>query len=64
MKAKEVCLEIEGSLYSFKIEEVLSSVMGLTTYIKHEDIRNKNGSLGGELMQITYGKSKFQMGTG
>ena len=61
LKGNIVDLNIEGTVYSFQVDDILTSVIELTEYIKHESIRNKQGPLEEELMGITYGKSKSQM---
>ena len=61
LKGNRVIFSVEGTVYSFKIDEIRTTIMELTEYFPHEDIRNRIGPIEEELMGITYGKSKSQM---
>ena len=63
LKGRKIYLDIEDSIYSFKIDDVKTSIIEFTAYFPHEDIRNEMGPIEKKLLGITYGKSKSQMET-
>jgi hypothetical protein len=56
-----VYLDIDGIKYRFKVEDVMTYSIDCVSFIKHGDIRSRNGPLEKELFKITYGKSRSQM---
>lgn len=51
-------IPIEGSRYSFKIDDVKSEVIELVAYFKYAEVKLAMGSMEKKLKNFTYGKSQ------
>lgn len=52
-----VSIDIEGSEYNFKIDEVKTEIVELIQFFKYGEVKSAKGSLEKKLKDFTYGKS-------